>query len=312
VFFSPTEVETKMSTVCMGRLGYPNSTTERRLLEVLKEKTRKSLIKTHDLAKSVLANVEGRLLITPKLGTLEMFAKTMQVQNHTLKMENILDKNSELVLKINDDLHVLLSSLSHRWEKITIPEDLMLIMQETQQVENLVKNLLENIWTMLENPIVTINRTLAEKINGSYHENWKPILGASDNPNGTYFFYHLRESDESSTVMFPYLRKFQVIDVVWDGFFKLSMVDLIYGILWIVNFVGYLAYLMDMTIDAYLRKKRTLNLRRKSTAGSFRVRKIDRSSRGRHSLNKMSQNQSQTLMNMNLKPYGPKRDQLLV
>jgi hypothetical protein len=36
---------------------------------------------------------------------------------------------------------------------------------------------------------------------------------------------------------------------------------------------------MDMTIDAYLRKKRTLNLRRKSNAGSFRVRKIDRSSR---------------------------------
>ena len=291
VFFSPTEIGTRLSTVCMGKIGYPNSTWERGLLETIKEKTKKILENSNDHAKRVLADVERKLLITPKLGTLEMFRKMLTAQNHTLNMENILDKNSELVLRINDDLHQLLSSLSQKWRKITIPEDLMFIMHETQQVENLVSNLLDNIWIMLENPIVTIDRTIAEKVNGSYHENWKPILGASDNPNGTYFFYHLRESDESSTVMFPYPEKFQVIDVVWNGFFKLSMVDLIYGILWIVNIVGYLAYLMDMTIDAYLRKKRTLNLRRKSNAGSFRVRKIDRSSR-RSSFGPQNQSES--------------------
>ncbi len=60
VFFSPTEIGTRLSTVCMGKIGYPNSTWERGLLETIKGKTKKILENSNDHAKRVLAEVIPR------------------------------------------------------------------------------------------------------------------------------------------------------------------------------------------------------------------------------------------------------------
>ncbi len=274
VFLDPQPVIEKFTAVCMERLVYPNTSVDRAHLEDLKSIFIASVQQSLENLENLLLNQKMALKLIPDLGPMKKVKKELEYYNIVVETDDVVDLTSGLEKLIEDDIQKLIGFSTGKWKTITHPDELIVLESNNRLILQKVNTLSLKLWTFMANPFSMIPYENFENVNVIR----KPEVGYTNSSGSLCFLLYFPEEKGINWIEFP-LKKFQVLDINWIGFFKMTFPDILFSIFCGLSMFGFISHAICEGYEMYKRKKSVLQYRARSRSIPFQVRKINTSKR---------------------------------
>jgi hypothetical protein len=252
----PQSVMENHGAVCIDRLLYPNTTLDRKILESFKTLTLKSLQEKYD---NLQYMNKGQQLMLKNIPNLGKFKETIeQLKRYNISIEETEIRNFTLeYVTLMEDIQGLVAFSLGKWMKISNPDEFILLESNNRLLMEKINGAVLKIWNTLQNPtLMTPESKLNEIKMGD-----ESSLAYTNSSDDLCFFVHLGGEKGINEVTFPF-QKFQVIDLDWIGFFKVSFPDILFSIFFGISMFGYFAYFICEAHELYNKRKRVTQFRK--------------------------------------------------
>ena len=242
--------------VYIDRLLYPNTTLDRKILESFKTLTLKSLQEKYD---NLQYMNKGQQLMLKNIPNLGKFKETIeQLKRYNISIEETEIRNFTLeYVTLMEDIQGLVAFSLGKWMKISNPDEFILLESNNRLLMEKINGAVLKIWNTLQNPtLMTPESKLNEIKMGD-----ESSLAYTNSSDDLCFFVHLGGEKGINEVTFPF-QKFQVIDLDWIGFFKVSFPDILFSIFFGISMFGYFAYFICEAHELCNKRKRVTQFRK--------------------------------------------------
>jgi hypothetical protein len=258
----------------MERLLYPNTSVDRTNLEELKGIFISSIQQSLENLENLLLNQKMALKLIPDLGPMKKVKKELEYYSITVETDDIVDLTSAFEKTIEDDIQGLIRFSTGKWKTITNPDELIILESNNRLILQRVNTLSLKLWTYMANPFSMIPYENFENKNVVR----KPEVGYTNSSESLCFLLYFPEEKGINWIEFP-LKRFQVLDINWVGFFKMTFPDLLFSIFCGLSMFGFISHAICEGYEMYKRKRSVLQFRARSKSIPFQVRKINTSRR---------------------------------
>ena len=274
IVLDPQPATEKYTTICMERSVYPNTVLDRANLESFRKVLIASVKESIGNLKVLKKGEQLALKNIPNLGKFKKFQKEIGYYNLTLETDDVVDLTSAFEKTIKDDLQQLIDFSTNKWKTISNPDELVILESNNRLILQKVNSMILKLWNSVMYPISIIPYESLENVTMTK----KPDVGITKISGFMSFVFHFPGEKGINWLEFP-MKRFQVLDPNWIGFFKMTLPDLLFSIFFGISVLGYMIHFACEAHELYKKRTRINFYRSRSKSIPLQVRKIETSRR---------------------------------